>query len=106
MRAGRYSSIGWAVRCLHRNRKIRRTHNHRRDAEKEIAVKIVEAKPLPLHDYDVARKTAVSWLGDRYLLAEPVRRISEEPKAYFTEARHWHASTRRGIEARAPLRMR
>jgi hypothetical protein len=69
-------------------------------------VKIVDAKPLPLHDYDVARRTAVSWLGDRYLLAEPVRRIAEEPKAWFTETRHWHSSTRRGIDTRPSVRAR
>lgn len=66
-------------------------------------MKIVDAKPLPLHDYDVARRTAVSWLGDRYLLAEPVRRINEEPKAWFTETRHWHSSTPRGVDARPAL---
>ena len=30
---------------------------------------------LPVHDYRPALECAVSWLGDRYLLAEPVRRV-------------------------------
>jgi hypothetical protein len=33
----------------------------------------------------------MSWLGDRYLLAEPVPRlVSEERKPYFAEQRRWH----------------
>ncbi|MEJ0085055.1 MAG: hypothetical protein WDO72_05210 [Pseudomonadota bacterium] len=32
------------------------------------------AHSIPLHDYRPALRGAVSWLGDRYLLAEPVRR--------------------------------
>ena len=27
---------------------------------------------LPLHDYGLALQSAVSWLGDRYLLAAPI----------------------------------
>ena len=30
--------------------------------------------PLPVHDYGQAVQRAVSWLGDRYLLAEPQAR--------------------------------
>lgn len=29
---------------------------------------------LPVHDYGLALQQAVSWLGDRYLLAAPVAR--------------------------------
>ncbi len=32
------------------------------------------SQTLPLHDYSRAVQSAVSWLGDRYLLAEPARR--------------------------------
>ena len=32
---------------------------------------------IPLHDYRPALQGAVSWLGDRYLLAEPVRRRND-----------------------------
>ena len=34
----------------------------------------VTALPLPQHDYGFALQTAVSWLGDRHLLAQPVPR--------------------------------
>ncbi len=49
-------------------------------------------QPLPLHDYDVAVKSAVSWMGDRYLLAEPVSRRREARAAapFFNEVRRWH----------------
>lgn len=43
---------------------------------------------LPLHDYRMALQSAVSWLGDRYLLAAPVRRAVEQ-KPYFAETRRW-----------------
>ena len=45
---------------------------------------------IPMHDYRAALKGAVSWLGDRYLLAEPVARLSEERRPYFAEQRRWH----------------
>ena len=48
---------------------------------------------LPVHDYRPALECAVSWLGDRYLLAEPVRRTTER-KPFFAETRHWFPSTR------------
>jgi hypothetical protein len=44
---------------------------------------------IPMHDYRAALEGAVSWLGDRYLLAEPVPRLSEE-RPYFAEQRRWH----------------
>ncbi len=31
-----------------------------------------EHPQLPLHDYGLALQSAVSWLGERYLLAAPV----------------------------------
>ncbi len=40
---------------------------------------------IPLHDYEIALKSAVSWLGDRYLLAAPLSRRSNERKEYFIE---------------------
>jgi hypothetical protein len=48
---------------------------------------------MPLHDYSPALQGAVSWLGDRYLLAEPVRRRNEERKHHF----HSHAHPGRGL---------
>jgi hypothetical protein len=49
---------------------------------------------LPQHDYHLALQTAVSWLGDRYLLAEPVVRRAEPPKPFFFETRSWHEPRR------------
>jgi hypothetical protein len=45
---------------------------------------------IPMHDYRAALQGAVSWLGDRYLLAQPVARLSEERRPYFAEQRRWH----------------
>ena len=45
---------------------------------------------IPTHDYRAALEGAVSWMGDRYLLAEPVARLSEERRPYFAEQRRWH----------------
>ena len=44
---------------------------------------------IPLHDYGPALQGAVSWLGERYLLAEPVPRRHDEPKPYFTSKSSW-----------------
>lgn len=44
---------------------------------------------IPQHDYDLALKSAVSWLGDRYLLADPLPRRRDERKDYFGESRRW-----------------
>ena len=45
---------------------------------------------LPLHDYSPALQGALSWLGDRHLLAEPVPRLNEERSPYFAESPRWH----------------
>jgi hypothetical protein len=45
---------------------------------------------VPQHDYGLALQSAVSWLGDRYLLAEPVSRRSTEHKPFFIEPQRWH----------------
>jgi hypothetical protein len=50
--------------------------------------------PIPVHDYQPALQSAVSWLGDRYLLAEPVQRRNEPAPPYFTESRRWYPITR------------
>jgi len=42
----------------------------------------------------------LSWLGDRHLLAEPVRRLNEERTPYFTESRRWHPSVVAGALAK------
>ena len=45
---------------------------------------------IPLYDYRAALQGALSWLGDRHLLAEPVPRLNEERAPYFAESRRWH----------------
>ena len=49
---------------------------------------------LPVHDYRPALECAVSWLGDRYLLAEPAQKRHDDRKPYFAETRRWFPSTR------------
>jgi hypothetical protein len=53
-------------------------------------MKRVDSTDIPRHDYETALKSAVSWLGDRYLLAEPVRRRKEEFTEYYLEPHRWH----------------
>lgn len=53
--------------------------------------KILETR---IQDYGPALQSAVSWLGDRYLLAEPVRRLPEPSRGYFVEPRRWYPATR------------
>ena len=48
------------------------------------------ALPLPQYDYGLALETAVSWLGDRHLLAQPMPRRSVK-RTYFVEKPSWHA---------------
>jgi hypothetical protein len=63
-----------------------------RKEPKESAMKRQKenVSPLPQHDYGLQLQTAVSWLGDRYLLAEPVPRVVEKAKPFFVEPRRWH----------------
>ena len=49
---------------------------------------------IRLHDYGPALQSAVSWLGERYLLAEPVQRRSDEPKPFFNTQPSWHVAVR------------
>jgi hypothetical protein len=58
-------------------------------------MKSAESTSIPLHDYELALRSAVSWLGDRHLLAEPVRRRNEEFRGYYLEPRRWHDAARR-----------
>jgi hypothetical protein len=45
---------------------------------------------IPQHDYRQALKSAVSWLGDRYLLADPQPKRRDDRKDYFVVTRSWH----------------
>ena len=49
---------------------------------------------MQLHDYRLALQRAVSWLGDRYVLAEPVVRRAQPSRPFFVEATSWHNSRR------------
>jgi hypothetical protein len=49
---------------------------------------------LPVHDYRIALQRALSWLGDRYLLAQPVNRVSAQRRPNFAETRRWMPDTR------------
>jgi len=49
---------------------------------------------LPQHDYALALQSAVSWMGDRYLLAEPVKKRAEEYRPYYLETKSWHEPQR------------
>ncbi len=61
----------------------------------EIAMKRPDrSRPIPVHDYGLALQSAVSWLGDRYLLASPTPRRTEEPSAYFGESQRWLSASR------------
>lgn len=56
----------------------------------ETAMKTESATAsIPQHDYGQALKSAVSWLGDRYLLADPLPKRRDESKEYFGASRHW-----------------
>jgi len=37
------------------------------------------SRDIPVHDYGPAVQSAVSWLGERYLLADPVQRLNTQP---------------------------
>jgi hypothetical protein len=51
----------------------------------------------PVHDYGTALQSAVSWLGDRYLLAAPIqaRRPDRHADAGFELARRRHLRSMR-----------
>lgn len=55
-----------------------------------------EHPQLPLHDYGLALQSAVSWLGERYLLAAPVaaRRPDRHADARFAAARRRYMRAR------------
>ena len=49
-------------------------------------------KGFPLHDYTMAISSAVSWLGERYLLASPInrpRRLRSVEPFYGQRASWW-----------------
>lgn len=64
------------------------------DVKRPEKLRLEPVTSIPVHDYRPALQNAVTWLGDRYLLAEPVTRRSEDRKPYFVETRRWHPATR------------
>jgi hypothetical protein len=55
---------------------------------------------IPQHDYRSALEGALSWLGDRYLLAEPLNRRNDDRKPQVSEPhRTQPASPRVGVMA-------
>jgi hypothetical protein len=52
---------------------------------------------LPVHDYRPALQGALSWLGNRYLLAEPARPLAETRTPFFAEKRRWHPPVVAGV---------
>ncbi|MGH8207652.1 MAG: hypothetical protein ACRETK_12830, partial [Steroidobacteraceae bacterium] len=52
------------------------------------------AKGFPLHDYSMAISSAVSWLGERHLLASPInrpRRLRSAESFYGQPVSWWRA---------------
>ena len=51
-----------------------------------------EAIELSVHDYSDAMREAMKWLGDRHLLAVPLKsqRLRQAPRLYFLEGPRWH----------------
>jgi hypothetical protein len=63
-------------------------------------MKLVNHKPprLPIDDYSIALRNAIAWLGDRYVLAVPVKPRMTDPSDYifFCESRPWITRSRTG----------
>ena len=55
-------------------------------------MKLMTQEParLPVDDYSAALRNAVSWLGERYLLAVPVTRSGQATPRYLPQGRGWH----------------
>jgi hypothetical protein len=49
-----------------------------------------EHSRLPVDDYSAALRNAVSWLGERYLLAVPVTRCEQPTPRYLPQGPGWH----------------
>ena len=59
-----------------------------------------KSQTIPQHDYRSALQGALSWLGDRYLLAEPLNRRNDERKNHVGESEHPQpSSTGAGVMA-------
>ena len=54
-------------------------------------------RPETAYDYEQARLDAVSWLGERYLLATPQPKREEPRPQYFVQPRDWFHAVRRPV---------
>jgi hypothetical protein len=54
-----------------------------------------ESPRLPVEDYSGALRNAVSWLGERHVLAVPVTRIERASPRYFHQGQGWHEHLKR-----------
>ena len=54
-----------------------------------------EPPRLPVEDYGAALRNAVSWLGERHLLATPVTRSERAAPRYFPQGRGWYGNVKR-----------
>jgi hypothetical protein len=65
--------------------------SHRKHQPLEWTLKLMMQEPprLPVDDYSAALRDAVSWLGERYLLAVPVTRNDQAPR-YLPQGRGWY----------------
>jgi hypothetical protein len=53
--------------------------------ENDVKTQKSKGQTIPQHDYRTALQGALSWLGDRYLLAEPLNRRSDGSKVHASE---------------------
>jgi hypothetical protein len=56
-----------------------------------------DTRSIPSHDYGLALQSAVSWLGDRYLLATPQPRQAPDKPKYWTALEHAAAHQSRAM---------
>jgi hypothetical protein len=60
---------------------------------------IYQSQPrLPIEDYSLALRKAVQWLGERYVLAVPVKprtTTGATDEGFFRERRPWNQPVRR-----------
>ena len=57
---------------------------------------------LPVEDYSLALRKAVQWLGERYVLAVPVKPVTTTATDhdFFRETRSWNQPVRRPLVER------
>jgi hypothetical protein len=55
-------------------------------------MKLMTQEParLPVEDYSAALRNALSWLGERYVLAVPVTRGEQATPRHPRQGRGWH----------------